>query len=182
MVSLAPNTMPAMTVAGSPSKAATARAIAVTETLTIVWSQNRERCSATLATAALERIARAGAPNPMTIQNQGIFASLLTNDFLFNLAIDAAKDKGLAKILAEPTLTTPSSKRKHAPRPATSGFAGFISVPRTGLCVIRLVENTGQTPVTALDWMTTVLDVPPVHCVNTAFHCFAVTGIATSVL
>jgi pilus assembly protein CpaC len=46
------------------------------------------------------------APNPMKIQNQGIFASLLTNDFLFNLAIDAAKDKGLAKILAEPTLTT----------------------------------------------------------------------------
>jgi len=46
------------------------------------------------------------APNPMRIQNQGIFASLLTNDFLFNLAIDAAKDKGLAKILAEPTLTT----------------------------------------------------------------------------
>ena len=46
------------------------------------------------------------APNPMTIQNQGLFASLLTNDFLFNLAIDAAKDKGLAKILAEPTLTT----------------------------------------------------------------------------
>ena len=46
------------------------------------------------------------APNPMTIQNQGIFASLLTNDFLFNMAIDAAKDKGLAKILAEPTLTT----------------------------------------------------------------------------
>jgi len=37
--------------------------MAVTETLTIVWSQNRERCSATLATAALERIARAGAPH-----------------------------------------------------------------------------------------------------------------------
>ena len=46
------------------------------------------------------------APNPMKIQNQGLFASFLSNDFLFNLAIDAAKDKGLAKILAEPTLTT----------------------------------------------------------------------------
>ncbi|MCZ6709955.1 MAG: type II and III secretion system protein family protein [Gammaproteobacteria bacterium] len=46
------------------------------------------------------------APNPMAILNQGIFASLLTNNTLFNLAIDAAKEKGLAKILAEPTLTT----------------------------------------------------------------------------
>lgn len=46
------------------------------------------------------------APNPMTIQDQGLFASFLTNNALFNLAIDAAKEKGLAKILAEPTLTT----------------------------------------------------------------------------
>ena len=32
--------------------------------------------------------------------------SFLNDNFLFNLAIDAAKEKGLAKILAEPTLTT----------------------------------------------------------------------------
>jgi pilus assembly protein CpaC len=46
------------------------------------------------------------APNPMVIQDKGFFASLLTEDFLFNLAFDAAKENGLAKILAEPTLTT----------------------------------------------------------------------------
>lgn len=46
------------------------------------------------------------APNPMIIQDKGFFASLLTEEFLFNLAFDAAKEKGLAKILAEPTLTT----------------------------------------------------------------------------
>ena len=46
------------------------------------------------------------APNDLFIQDQGIVASFLSNDFLFNLALDAAKEKGLAKILAEPTLTT----------------------------------------------------------------------------
>jgi pilus assembly protein CpaC len=46
------------------------------------------------------------APTDMTIANQGLFASFLNKNFLFNLAIDAAKEKGLAKILAEPTITT----------------------------------------------------------------------------
>jgi pilus assembly protein CpaC len=46
------------------------------------------------------------APNDMTIVNQGLFGTYIDNDFLFNLAIDAAKEKGLAKVLAEPTLTT----------------------------------------------------------------------------
>ena len=45
-------------------------------------------------------------PNPMSIANQGLFASFLDNNFMFNLALDAALDQGLAKILAEPTLTT----------------------------------------------------------------------------
>lgn len=46
------------------------------------------------------------APNAMTIGDKGLFASFLSDDFIFNLALNAAKDKGLAKILAEPTLTT----------------------------------------------------------------------------
>ena len=46
------------------------------------------------------------APNDLFIENQGLFASLLTNNALFNVAFDAAKEKGLAKILAEPMLTT----------------------------------------------------------------------------
>lgn len=51
------------------------------------------------------------APNPMVIQDKGFFASLLTEDFLFNMAFDAAKEKGLAKILAEPTLTTQTGQQ-----------------------------------------------------------------------
>jgi pilus assembly protein CpaC len=46
------------------------------------------------------------APSDLTIQDKGLFASFLTDDFLLNMALDVAKDKGLAKILAEPTLTT----------------------------------------------------------------------------
>jgi pilus assembly protein CpaC len=50
------------------------------------------------------------APNALSIENQGIFASFLDNDLLFNMALDAAKDAGLARILAEPTLTTLSGQ------------------------------------------------------------------------
>jgi len=50
------------------------------------------------------------APNDLFIENQGLFASLLTNNALFNVAFDAAKEKGLARILAEPTLTTQSGQ------------------------------------------------------------------------
>jgi pilus assembly protein CpaC len=46
------------------------------------------------------------APNDLTIGDKGFFASLLTDNSMFNIAFDVAKEKGLAKILAEPTLTT----------------------------------------------------------------------------
>jgi pilus assembly protein CpaC len=46
------------------------------------------------------------APNDMIIQDKGFFASFLSENALFNLAFDAAKENGLAKILAEPTLVT----------------------------------------------------------------------------
>jgi pilus assembly protein CpaC len=46
------------------------------------------------------------APNDMNIQDKGLFASFLSSNALFNIAIDAAKENGLAKILAEPTLVT----------------------------------------------------------------------------
>ena len=49
-------------------------------------------------------------PTTQTIQNQGLFASFLGKNFLFNLALDAAKEQGLARILAEPTLTTLSGQ------------------------------------------------------------------------
>ncbi|WP_370279041.1 type II and III secretion system protein family protein [Pontibacterium sp.] len=45
------------------------------------------------------------APGDLAISDKGLFASYLDDDFLFSIAIDAAKDNGLAKVLAEPTLT-----------------------------------------------------------------------------
>jgi len=66
------------------------------------------------------------APNPMSIQDKGFFASLLTQNFLFNLAFDAAKEKGLAKILAEPTLTTQTGQEAQF----LSGGEFPIPVPR----------------------------------------------------
>jgi pilus assembly protein CpaC len=49
-------------------------------------------------------------PNPMSISDTGFFASLLTTNGLLNITLDAAKENGLAKILAEPTLTTLSGQ------------------------------------------------------------------------
>jgi len=66
------------------------------------------------------------APNPLNIADTGIFASLLTSDTLFNVALDAAREKGLAKILAEPTLTTLSGQEAQF----LSGGEFPIPVPR----------------------------------------------------
>jgi len=45
-------------------------------------------------------------PNSLSLPDKGLFASFLTGNFMFDLMLDAAKNKGLAKILAEPNLTT----------------------------------------------------------------------------
>ena len=44
--------------------------------------------------------------NPLKIINQGFFGTFVDDNFRFNLALEAAKENGVAKILAEPTLTT----------------------------------------------------------------------------
>jgi len=49
-------------------------------------------------------------PTAMSIAGPGLFASFLDKNFLFNMALDAAKQKGLARILAEPTITTLSGQ------------------------------------------------------------------------
>jgi pilus assembly protein CpaC len=49
-------------------------------------------------------------PNDLIIEDKGLFAGLATNDFLINLTLEAAKENGLAKILAEPNLTTLSGQ------------------------------------------------------------------------
>lgn len=46
------------------------------------------------------------APNLPTIGSTGLFGSFLSNEFLANVVLDAFQQRGLAKILAEPTLTT----------------------------------------------------------------------------
>jgi len=63
------------------------------------------------------------APFDMTIQNQGLFASFLSQDSLFNMALDIAKGNELAKILAEPTLTTLTGQE------ATFLSGGEIAIP-----------------------------------------------------
>jgi len=49
-------------------------------------------------------------PTLPTISAAGLFASFLTGSSYFNLVIDASKNNGLAKILAEPTLTSLSGE------------------------------------------------------------------------
>jgi len=45
-------------------------------------------------------------PNALSIADKGLFASFISGNLIFDLMLDAAKNKGLAKILAEPNLTT----------------------------------------------------------------------------
>jgi pilus assembly protein CpaC len=50
------------------------------------------------------------APSQSTIENTGLFMQYLSGDFFLEFVIDAAKNKGLAKVLAEPNLTTLSGQ------------------------------------------------------------------------
>ena len=73
-------------------------------------------------------------PNTSVIQNQGLFASFLSTNFLFNLALDAAKENGLARMLAEPTLTTLSGQEAdfvsggEFPIPVPQGFSNAVTI------------------------------------------------------
>ncbi len=66
--------------------------------------------------------------NDLTIDDKGFFASLLTDNAMFNMAFDAAREKGLAKILAEPTLTTQTGQMAEF----LSGGEFPIPVPQGG--------------------------------------------------
>jgi pilus assembly protein CpaC len=63
---------------------------------------------------------------PQVISDKGFFSSLLNNHFFFSATISAAKNNGLAKILAEPTLTTLSGQE------ATFLSGGEFPVPVPG--------------------------------------------------
>ena len=49
-------------------------------------------------------------PNPLSIDDKGLFASFLSSQLFFESVINASKNNGLAKVLAEPTLTTLSGQ------------------------------------------------------------------------
>jgi len=73
-------------------------------------------------------------PSTQTIQNQGLLMSFLSKSFLFNMALDAAKEQGLARILAEPTLTTLSGQE------ATFMSGGEFPIPvPQGLNTVTIV-------------------------------------------
>ena len=90
------------------------------------------------------------APGLSTISDKGLFASYLKGDFLFNLVLDAAKNEGLAKLLAEPTLTTMTGHE------ATVLSGGEFPVP--------VAQDFGQTTIeykefgVALKFLPVVLD------------------------
>lgn len=65
-------------------------------------------------------------PNDLVIADKGFFASFLSETALFNLAFDAIKENGLARILAEPTLITQSGHEAQF----LSGGEFPIPVPR----------------------------------------------------
>lgn len=54
-----------------------------------------------------------GLVNPTSLlgNGKGFFGQFLSDDFLFNVVLEAAKDNGSAKVLAEPTLTTLSGQQ-----------------------------------------------------------------------
>lgn len=64
-----------------------------------------------------------GGGDGIPVTGSGIFTSFLTGDTIFNLYIDAAKDNDIARILAEPTLTTMSGS------PASFLAGGEFPVP-----------------------------------------------------
>ncbi|RLA14858.1 MAG: type II and III secretion system protein family protein [Gammaproteobacteria bacterium] len=90
------------------------------------------------------------APGLHSIADKGLFASYKSGDFLFSLAIDAAKNEGLAKILAEPTLTTLTGQE------ATVLSGGEFPIP--------VAQELGQTTIeykefgVALKFLPVVLD------------------------
>lgn len=92
-------------------------------------------------------------PNPLSISDTGFFASLLTGNGLLNIALDAARQKGLAKILAEPTLTTLSGQEAQFlsggefPIPVPQGVNGVTVEFKefgVGLRFVPVVLGSGQ--------------------------------------
>jgi pilus assembly protein CpaC len=73
-------------------------------------------------------------PNPMKIISQGFFGMFVDGNFKATLALDAAKENGVAKILAEPTLTTLTGQEAEFlsggefPIPVPQGISGTTTI------------------------------------------------------
>ena len=91
-------------------------------------------------------------PNVPSISASGLFASYLNGNNYLNLVIDASKADGLAKILAEPTLTTLSGEPAsflsggEFPVPVWSKDGPAIKFKEFGIAVkaMPLVMDTGR--------------------------------------
>jgi len=93
-------------------------------------------------------------PNPMRIISQGFFGTFVSEDFRFNMALDAAKENGLAKILAEPTLTTLTGQEAEFlsggefPIPVPQGINGAVTIEfkkyGVGLKFLPVVLSDGR--------------------------------------
>ena len=92
------------------------------------------------------------APSNLGIEDTGLFASYLDGDFLFSLALDAAKENGLAKVLAEPTLTALSGQEAEflsggefpIPVPDEDGITIEFKEFGVGLKFIPVVLDSGR--------------------------------------
>jgi pilus assembly protein CpaC len=93
-------------------------------------------------------------PNPLKILNQGFFGAFIDDDFRATLALDAAKENGLAKILAEPTLTTLTGQQAEFlsggefPIPVPQGVTGTTTIEfkpyGVGLKFLPVVLSDGR--------------------------------------
>jgi len=93
-------------------------------------------------------------PNPLRIIGQGLFGAFIDDDFRATLALDAAKENGLAKILAEPTLTTLTGQQAEFlsggefPIPVPQGVTGTTTIEfkpyGVGLKFLPVVLSDGR--------------------------------------
>lgn len=93
-------------------------------------------------------------PNPLRILNQGIFGAFIDDNFRFTLALDIAKENGLAKILAEPTLATLTGQEAQFlsggefPIPVPQGINGAVTIEfkpyGVGLKFLPVVLSDGR--------------------------------------
>ncbi len=92
--------------------------------------------------------------NPLKIVGQGFFGTFVDDNFRFNLALEAAKENGLAKILAEPTLTTLTGQQAEFlsggefPIPVPQGITGTTTIEfkpyGVGLKFLPVVLSDGR--------------------------------------